>query len=554
MKKMLEKIEKIKNFAGDRVSRLILISIIIGIIWFAVESSFVLVFQGFLVSINLLKKEQVVLPAWYPLGFSSSICILIVFGFLRSFVYLIKSFTAAKMQTAFSSEQRKRFVDYGLSNVSRYSTKSLVSVFTEVITQSGVVVYYSSLLVTTSVAALLFFAFGAKLALYETLLSVSLLIIVLIPLRYFSKNINAHGIGIVNEFERVNELVLGGIRNNFLLVLYNQINKEKNKAFNSINIYESHFHGYALISGLLSALPLFLGIVIIAFVSFFSLRYIQTEPIKLVAFFYVFLRLVQAASEAVQTISYIKLNLPGIKKLFDWYLEYLNYLNREKLEKKKIKINKISKIEIRGISYGYNETSILFKNITMTINEGDVLLIKGESGVGKSSLLSIIVGILNPIEGDVIVNESKSINCSDLSPAVGYVGPEAFLINGSIRANLEFGLESSNLTDEELWDSLKLVELENLIMNLKDKLDFHLHEGGGLSTGQKQRLSIARAILRKPSVLILDEATANLDSLTEERIIQNLSSLFNGIITVVVSHRDCFDKYSTKKIVLKKEA
>ncbi len=136
-------------------------------------------------------------------------------------------------------------------------------------------------------------------------------------------------------------------------------------------------------------------------------------------------------------------------------------------------------------------------------------------------------------------------------PFVAYVGPEPYLISGTVRENLLYGHQSKDqVTDADLWQALGLAQLESEIRSLPGSLDAKLNEQTQMSTGQKQRLAIARALLRKPQMLILDEATANLDGQTEDRFIQCLRPLLPRLTTVIISHKGSFNALATSTIIL----
>jgi ABC-type bacteriocin/lantibiotic exporter with double-glycine peptidase domain len=179
---------------------------------------------------------------------------------------------------------------------------------------------------------------------------------------------------------------------------------------------------------------------------------------------------------------------------------------------------------------------------------GDLLLIKGPSGSGKSTLLMNLLGLVSPTEGEVLINGTPAHKVrGSLSEAIGYVGPEPYMIQGSLKENLLFGhLHPDSVGEEQLKEALRIAELSDLAVDLNRKFA----EQTPLSTGQKQRIAIARALVRKPRVLILDEATANLDLPTESKIIQALSGYFSECLTVVISHRASFDSRATRIVAL----
>jgi ATP-binding cassette subfamily B protein AbcA/BmrA len=187
--------------------------------------------------------------------------------------------------------------------------------------------------------------------------------------------------------------------------------------------------------------------------------------------------------------------------------------------------------------------------LNFDISAGEHIGIIGPSGAGKSTILMLILGILKPTQGKISISEQDpEIYFNTPFSKVGYVGPEPFLIKGSIRSNLLYGIKF-NVTDEDIWNALKMASLSDYIKSIS--LDYEIPEDqSGLSAGQKQRLCLARAFLNRPQLLVLDEATANLDDKTESEVALAVSLLKGKCTTVIVSHRPGILTYVDKTINL----
>jgi ATP-binding cassette subfamily B protein len=179
-------------------------------------------------------------------------------------------------------------------------------------------------------------------------------------------------------------------------------------------------------------------------------------------------------------------------------------------------------------------------NITFRVNKGETIAFVGPSGSGKTTMMKLLVGLYRPNQGKILYNEidENSISFNDLRKQIGFVTQDNQLFSGSIRENLMF--VNPQATEADLKDVLTKASCDKLLARAENGVDTVIGEGGlKLSGGEKQRISIARALLRKPHILIFDEATSALDSITEEEItdtIRDISSQRNQI-TILIAHR-----------------
>jgi ATP-binding cassette subfamily B protein len=194
-------------------------------------------------------------------------------------------------------------------------------------------------------------------------------------------------------------------------------------------------------------------------------------------------------------------------------------------------------------------------DISFKVTTGETIAFVGPSGSGKTTLMKLLVGLYRPQQGNIFYNgiDENNIHFDDLRNQIGFVTQDTQLFSGTIKENLLFVYP--NATEEELTEALNKASCQNLLARAEKGLDTMIGEGGlKLSGGEKQRLSIARALLRKPKLLIFDEATSALDSLTEEEInktIRNVSS-YNDQITILIAHRLSTIMHADRIYVLEK--
>jgi len=204
-------------------------------------------------------------------------------------------------------------------------------------------------------------------------------------------------------------------------------------------------------------------------------------------------------------------------------------------------IGKVQKLLFKNVSFGYKEAKErALEGISYEVSSGSTIAFVGPSGSGKTSLVKLLVGLYTPTGGNIFYNGVffESINKEEIRKQIGFVTQDTQLFAGTIRENLLF--VSPKATDPECLKALNKAQCQDLLARGGLGLDTLIGEGGvKTSGGEKQRLSIARALLRKPNILIFDEATSSLDSLTEEEInktIKNVSK-FGSHITILIAHR-----------------
>ena len=207
-------------------------------------------------------------------------------------------------------------------------------------------------------------------------------------------------------------------------------------------------------------------------------------------------------------------------------------------------------IEFDDLSYKYGFGRDTLTDINLTIKEGDKVSLVGVSGSGKTTLAKMIVNFFDPYKGQITINHQdiKNIDKKILRRHINYLPQQAYIFNGSILENLTLG-GNSMISQEDILKACELAEIRQDIERMPMGYQTQLSDGAGLSGGQKQRIALARALLTKSPVLILDEATSGLDVLTEKKVIDNLMSLTDKTI-LFVAHRLSIAERTNRVIVL----
>ncbi len=207
-------------------------------------------------------------------------------------------------------------------------------------------------------------------------------------------------------------------------------------------------------------------------------------------------------------------------------------------------------IEFDDLSYKYGFGRDTLTDINLTIKEGDKVSLVGVSGSGKTTLAKMIVNFFDPYKGQITINHQdiKNIDKKVLRRHINYLPQQAYIFNGSILENLTLG-GNNMISQEDILKACELAEIRQDIERMPMGYQTQLSDGAGLSGGQKQRIALARALLTKAPVLILDEATSGLDVLTEKKVIDNLMSLTDKTI-LFVAHRLSIAERTNRVIVL----
>ena len=208
---------------------------------------------------------------------------------------------------------------------------------------------------------------------------------------------------------------------------------------------------------------------------------------------------------------------------------------------KPVLLEDVKKLSFNNVSFKHltaNRNAL--NNISFETRVGETIAFVGPSGSGKTTLVKLLVGLYQPLEGDILYNDipSKEIDLDELREKVGFVTQDTQLFSGTIRENLLF--VRPDATDEECMEALQRAACQTLLSRAPQGLSTVIGEGGvKVSGGEKQRLSIARALLRRPDLLVFDEATSSLDSITEEEITETIRdvSVLKDHVTILIAHR-----------------
>jgi ATP-binding cassette, subfamily B, bacterial len=198
-------------------------------------------------------------------------------------------------------------------------------------------------------------------------------------------------------------------------------------------------------------------------------------------------------------------------------------------------------VEFRNVHFGYEDGQEILHNVNFKLEKGKTYALVGPTGGGKTTTASLLARLYDPVKGEVLFNgrDIRSYEPGDRAKRIGFILQEPFLFTGTLRENILYGNpEYTSYTNDQLVDAIQHAGLQKLLASFDKGLDTHLGTGGeSISLGQKQLIAFMRAVLRNPDLLILDEATANIDTITEQILQEILNKLPATTTRVIIAHR-----------------
>lgn len=276
-----------------------------------------------------------------------------------------------------------------------------------------------------------------------------------------------------------------------------------------------------------------LGIIIILFFGSIIVKNGLATPSEIISFITLCLLLAEPLSKSTDVFMVLKKLIPAGKRIF----ELIDYETREPVNL--VKLDELKgKIDFENVFFAYEGNNYILKDINFNIKPGETIAIVGHSGAGKSTIISLILGLYYPTSGKVLIDEKDitTINTHLLRKQISLVTQENILFSGTIEENIK--LSKHEATIEEIIEAAKIANAHNFITKLEKGYQTEIGDRGvKLSGGERQRIALARAILRKPKILILDEATSSLDAESEDLIKKAMETILGKQTTIIIAHK-----------------
>ncbi len=372
-----------------------------------------------------------------------------------------------------------------------------------------------------------------------------LLFIMIIYDMFFKKKLKIYGEKISKSSKNIFQIIKEGVfgfkeikildKNDFFL---------KNIYKNSKKIYKTNIKSLLINSAPRYIIEVFLIIFVISIIIFSILNETEIESLipTLTVFGFAALRLIPSANVIMRSVIQMRLGYYATNKLsadfsninYEFNPENIFFKNKD-FEKKS---NSLKKFELKNIHFRYpGSKKKILDDVSVIFKKGDKIGIMGASGSGKTTLIDVILGLLEPEEGKILINNKEIISQNSWKGIAAYMPQEIFLMEEKIITNITFEEDEKNIDLEKFKKSIMHAQLNSFINELPEKYNTFVGENGvKLSGGQKQRLSIARAFYHERDLLIMDESTSALDKATENEIV-NVINQINDKIVILISHK-----------------
>jgi len=534
------------------------IGVLTGILAFVMDLLLAICLQRFFTSTGLISDANQTRFFGSLRSSRSEGFLLLIIGLIRMIMFWLNNASNGMTQVTFEKNCRERVSEWAVWE-GKGSGGSVSNLYSDILIGSSNSISTIQFLVGRLIMLISSLFVLAYYSLPLTLAIFILMLLVLPIQKILDSVLSKSGNKIQNSIQKSSEILFAGLQNSLYLRihgLYSLEIKRFRAVLNEFNNYSKHYY---LAAGLRGIMPQFIGLIYITVVASRRGTSFLDSPGQLVAYLYLSIRFFQIIGDLARVSANLRGSWPRLTRLVKWNDEkYLPIRKEINLDLNSISDSHVNSegaigIKCKNIFFGWDD-KVIINNFSYDFNEGTWTTIFGRSGKGKSTLLQLISGYLVPTSGNLETSSNGTrLVGSDankfIQRNISYIEADPVIISGTVRDNLLYGVmrDVNNLEFEK-----KLLEYKcDFVFDLQNREQTILTENSTeLSTGQKQRIAIFRALMRNPKLLIMDEATSNLDSKSENEILELLKNKLPELTIITASHKDTYSKFSTQIIHL----
>lgn len=460
---------------------------------------------------------------------------------VRTILMKLQTVAGSSVQQKIQSYMRERLhraiVGADWVFLCRKKSADLVHVLTREVDRVGIVTNFTLMLAGEVLVVVIYVIVAAALSAGVTIMVLGAGLLLAVMLRKKTRALQ----GIGAEMSRVNQLLYGAIIGHV-------------QSLKTTKAYNAELHDQAAFADLSSAVAELSNeaarkqafssgwfesgsFLILSAAIYVSIRVFAVGPAGILILLLVFARLMPRIVSAHTHYQGIVNQLPAFTAITDLEQECMEASEQLDAPQQSIRLSRA--LELRNVSFAYQAAlGPVIHEVSLEVKAGQIVALVGASGSGKSTLADIVIGLLRPDAGTVTVDgtDLTASNLSSWRAQIGYVSQDTVLSHDTLRSNLAWARR--DVSEDEMWRALRLAAAEDLVRRLPSGLDTIVGDRGGfLSHGERQRLAIARALLRNPALLVLDEATNSLDTENEARVLEAIDNLHGNLTILIIAHR-----------------
>jgi len=452
--------------------------------------------------------------------------------------YFLKIY-AGKIQAHYSAHLRKegfsKIINADISYFDKKKIGNIVNTITGQMTTAGSMIWVFTQLITTSFLMVIYLFLLLMMSWQMTLLALGVIVILSISIQRqigYSRSYGKTFVELTNELHQFLSQKLTGVR---VVKASTAENVETTKLDNIADKIALNQFLQAISQGKIFFIFHVFATVAVLFIFYFAVEIIRMSIAELALFFFIIIRMNPYALNINTQRQELASMMGSIENIFQTLNEIPAWTKIK--NGPRIFAELKESIQLRTVNFSYDKIPVL-KNINLNIKNGEMLAIVGASGAGKSTLADLFLRFYDPLSGQITIDsvDIRNFNISSLRSKIGFVTQDTFLFNDTVEANICYG--ANYPSEEEIVKAAKIANAHDFITKLPKGYQTIIGERGvKLSGGQRQRLALIRALIKKPQILILDEATSHLDSESERLIQESIKEIRRKCTVIAIAHR-----------------